>query len=556
VNSALACLLGFVFIASFALPLLADDTVSPAAAFSSAADLLKVSVVNDSDSYTDDQVYVQMVGTDPSGSGNLGHVDLATSTWVAISEADNTVGPLGGRMYTGYAEKLSSLTAAGPHTWSFNMPRIISGRVYVSFEQPVYFHVSPGPALETPSAVDSALPNYNIIFDKVELDWQNGQLPFLNTTTVDFFSISFMLELVLTDGTSQTRGFNWSRKAIMDALQGLPAIWQNGVVSNSSGIIRFIAPQNLLDPNPFADFFDSYVTECWNYYTTNPLTLQSPPNTAPWSATGQVAGGVFTFNVTSPAPEVVTINNLVGQGKHIFGCDGVGFLFTTGSDSLAKQGIITQMAAALNRSVLFNIKDSSTWWNNAALFYAQDETNQYSMVLHEAAYQGYCYGFPYDDVGNFSTGVTGDATEAVVTIQKMTDQPCVRLKPNKSVFSTTDSISIAVDVSQPITTQFYPGFYIALPSGQRLYITEGNRLTTTVTPYLQRKVKKKKKYVPVAITVPAAESNIQLVSGSFKNIPAGDYILRGGAVNAQTPFANGDINWLPDCVDTEILRVQ
>ncbi len=266
-----------------------------------AADKLKVTVLNDSDLYSDDQVYVQMLGLDPSGSGKNGHVDLATSTWIAISESDNTVVPPGGpwphAAYTGYARRLSELTPAGLHTYYFNMPHIISGRVYISFEQPAYFHVNPGPALEEPSAVDPNLPNYPIIFDKVELDWENGKDPFLNTTTVDFFSISFMLDLKLIDGTSPSRGFMKTRQAIMADLQALPAPWQHGLIQNGSTAVRFVAPNKLLDTSPFTNYFDPYVTACWSYYTTNLLTLANPPNAPPWQATGKVVGGAFTFTV-------------------------------------------------------------------------------------------------------------------------------------------------------------------------------------------------------------------------------------------------------------------
>ncbi|MEI6633490.1 MAG: beta-1,3-glucanase family protein [Chlamydiota bacterium] len=538
--------------------------VTTSAALGQSANLLKVTILNDSDAYSDNQVYVQMLGLDPSGTGNNGHVDLATSTWVAISESDNTVVPPGGPWshptYTGYALKLSELTPEGLHTYSFNMPHIISGRIYVSFEQPAYFHVNPGPALEEPSAVDPTLPNYPLIFDKIELDWQNGQDPFLNTTTVDFFSISFMLDLNLLDGTSMSRGFTLPRGAIMGNLQALPAPWQYGMVQNGSTAVRFVAPNKLADTSPFAGYFDSYVNTCWNYYTTNLLTLTSLPNSPAWSATGQVVAGVFTFTVGGTG-ETVTINNLAGQSAHIFGCDGPGYLFTTGSDSIGKQGIITTMGAALNRGVLYDgqsgIPDTAAWWNDPSLFYAQSPTNSYSKVLHEAAYQGFCYGFSFDDVGGFSTGVQGNAAEAVITIQAMSDQPVVHtvdIKPNKTQFSTTDTIVILVDVTQAIPTPFYPGFYLTLPSGQRLYLTEGNRLTPTASAYLQRK--RRKKYVPVQITVPGAESNLQLFSASFRNIPAGNYVLQGGAVNAQTPFLNGDINWIANAEDTEVLRVR
>lgn len=487
-----------------------------------ASDLLKVTIVNNSDQYTDDQVYVQMVGTDPGGSGDYGHVDLDTSTWMAMSPADNTVTPPGGpwpQTYTNYSKTLSELTSAGAHTGYFYMPHIISGRIYVSFEQPAYFHVYSATSYDAPSSVNPSLPNYTIVFDKVELDWQNGQEPFMNTTTVDFFGISFMLDLQLTDGTSQQRGFTQTRQQIMNNLIALPAIWQNGLVTNGASVVRFNAPQVLSAPNPFADYFDSYVTECWNYYSTNQLTLQNPPNTTAWNATGQVLGGVFTFTVAGTG-EVVTINNLVGQSVHIFGCDGAGYLFTTGSDSIAKQGIITQMGAALNRGVLKNIPDSATWWNDPNQFYQQEPTNLYSKVLHEAAYQGYCYGFPYDDVGNFSTGVTGNATGAVITIQSMSNQFPIQLTPNKTTFSTQDRISVTADV-EPIATRFYPVVWLDMPNGKSLYYVKGKGFYSSPKPYLSGG--------PFILRKPI--NNFPVLSAGFK-VPAGAYRLNGAAVDA------------------------
>ena len=366
------------------LVIIAIMVITATAQYLNADGLLKIVIVNDSAVYSDDQVYVQMLGKDPSGSGNSGHVNLATSTWIAILESDNTVVPPGGpwphTAYTGYAMKLSDLTYESPHKYSFYMPHIISGRVYISFIQPVYFCVLPGPTLESPSAVDTTRPDYNCIWDKIELDWENGIDPFLNTTTVDFFGISFMLDLKLADGTSLSRGFSKSRQTIMDNLMALPAVWQNGLLTNGNTILRFVAPNKLNDTAPFADYFDSYVNACWNYYAGgNTLTLQSLPGDTPWSGTGTATvGGNFTFTVNGTG-EVVTVGNLAGQSAHIFGCDGAGYLFTTGSDSVARQGIIKTMGAALNRGVLYNgssgIADPTTWWNSASNFYLQNPTN-------------------------------------------------------------------------------------------------------------------------------------------------------------------------------------
>lgn len=139
-----------------------------------------------------------------------------------------------------------------------------------------------------------------------------------------------------------------------------------------------------------------------------------------------------------------------------------------------------------------------------------------------------------------------------------TPVPLIDLRPNKNVFSAaSDNITILADVTQAINTPFYPVFYFELPSGPRLYIALAGKkiiLTTTPSAYTQRK--HKKRYVPVAITVPGPASNIPLFSASFGNIAPGDYILKGGALDAQAPIVNGEFNWLPNGLDTETLRMQ
>ncbi len=546
-----------------AVGILAAAVMAAAVPCRCGADLLKVIVLNDSHTYADDQVYVQMTGLDPSGSGKNGHVDLATSTWHPIAESDNTVRPPGGPWphdrYTGYARRLSELTHETIHAYSFRMPHIISGRVYISFKQPAYFHVFSATELETPSAVDQNNPNYHLIFDKIELDWEHGKRPFLNTTTVDYFSISFMLGLKLRNGTTLSRGFTKSRHAIISELQNLPAPWNHGMVWNGGTPVRFVAPNKLADTKPFDSYFDDYVSRCWSYYGTKTLYLKSPPNAPAWKATGQVEKGAFRF--TAGTKEKVEIKNLAGQGAHIFGCDGPGYLFTTGSDSIAKQGIIKTMGAALNRGVLYDgahgIQNPDDWWRDARRFYAHEPTNLYSKVLHEAAYEGFCYGFSFDDVGEFSTGVEGDAAEVHIAIQPMSDAPAahtVHLRPNRTRFATTGAIDIDVDVTRAIHEPFYPAFYIVTPAGRRLYLVEGNRLTPDLSAYVMQR--RGKHWAPVAMTVPAAAHGIRLFSASFDRIPTGDYLLQGGAVDARAPIVNGRLNWIAGAEDTEILRVR
>ena len=131
----------------------------------------------------------------------------------------------------------------------------------------------------------------------------------------------------------------------------------------------------------------------------------------------------------------------------------------------------------------------------------------------------------------------------------------IDLKPNKDIFGTTDRIVVLADVTQPITTPFYPVFYFELPTRERLYITQGTKggtLTTTPRAYIQKK--RNKKYLPVPITVPSPVQDISLFSAAFRGIPPGDYYLCGGAVSAVEPIKDGVLNWLPNGLDKDGLR--
>ncbi|MCX6353520.1 MAG: hypothetical protein NTZ78_01295 [Candidatus Aureabacteria bacterium] len=131
----------------------------------------------------------------------------------------------------------------------------------------------------------------------------------------------------------------------------------------------------------------------------------------------------------------------------------------------------------------------------------------------------------------------------------------IDLKPNKDSFGTTDRIVVLADVPRPITTLFYPVFYFELPSREKLYITQGRKgvtLTTTPSAYIQKK--RKKKYLPVPITVPSPLQGISLFNAAFQGIPPGDYYLYGGAVSAAEPLRGGDLNWLPNGLDKDGFR--
>jgi hypothetical protein len=148
----------------------------------------------------------------------------------------------------------------------------------------------------------------------------------------------------------------------------------------------------------------------------------------------------------------------------------------------------------------------------------------------------------------------GGTTLTSVIYNYFKSPPACKMELDKTIYSKEDRLVIHADVVQPITTRFYPAYYIEMPSGGTIYITQGNRLTLNPTAFLLREHKGKS--VPVSITVPEPVSDIQIINIPLSVAPTGIYDLIGGAVDASQPIVNGQINWLPHYMQTLSFTVQ
>jgi hypothetical protein len=57
---------------------------------------------------------------------------------------------------------------------------------------------------------------------------------------------------------------------------------------------------------------------------------------------------------------------------------------------------------------------NKTLWSNAALFYGAAPANYYAKFWHDHGLSGKAYGFPYDDVGGYSTFIAHDNPQYIL----------------------------------------------------------------------------------------------------------------------------------------------
>jgi Beta-1,3-glucanase len=275
---------------------------------------------------------------------------------------------------------------------TITVPQLAGGRIWFSIGTPLTFLLNPGPGLAEPSVTNPSDPNIDLQWDFAEFTYNSSEL-FADISAVDFATIPVGLSLTDTSGGVQTvTGLPAGGVDIIAA--GLAAqqaadgnAWTDLIVTSGGENLRVLAPQNAIIYNPalLTDYFNSYVTQVWDFYETATLTVDT--QAAAGIVTGKVSGGLLTFpGIASFAPPSTT---------DIFSC-ATG-PFSTAGASLTVLGIIPRLAAAFNRSTLLIDTDQPDG-ENPADYYKNAITNHYARLVHSTLVGGLGYAFPYDDV--------------------------------------------------------------------------------------------------------------------------------------------------------------
>jgi hypothetical protein len=183
-----------------------------------------------------------------------------------------------------------------------------------------------------------------------------------NTTRVDAFGIKLAMRLHCADGFEATVGenpatFAEDRSATFQRfIAAVPAEFQQ--------LAMLQAPYRIISPGPggfdaggvYQHYYDTYVDEVWS---SNGLTIPKPgPNASGLGAYPDLSAAIY---------------------RHVAG-----------------PGTFTPDGKLVSQST----------WANSSTFYQQAPANYYAKFWHDNAINGKAYGFPYDDVGGYSTYIS------------------------------------------------------------------------------------------------------------------------------------------------------
>jgi hypothetical protein len=351
------------------------------AARANAATILPLTLVNHTNRYANNAIFLYIVGTD-LGSGQQIYV-RRDGARVPVSASLN--GP------DGFADLSIPLAPDGDTT--VHLPSM-SGRVYVSINQKIRFKVvtdgNGRAALQHPAGWVSSDPSYNVLHDFMEFTFNDAGM-FCNTTMVDMFSIPMALTLDgqrnQTTGTLVANG----RDRIFAGVAANPD-FRSLIVGDN---LRVIAPGHGINAGRFSSaYFDPYINDVWNRYTSTDLRVRIPSGVC----TGRVSGGQLVFNNGIRAFARPTT-------RDVFYCDGA---LNAGGNSGPVAAIL---GAAFNRSTLRDHADQPT--TDPGTFYRTPISNHYARVLHENTQDHKAYGFAFDDVVDFASYIQDHAPRSV-----------------------------------------------------------------------------------------------------------------------------------------------
>lgn len=281
-------------------------------------------------------------------------------------------------------------------------PSIESGRMYLSYEKPIYIAFNKAAdgtiGYAGPDLNNASDPNADTLFEFAEFTI-DGKYYWGNTTRVDYFCFPMITRLI---GHTQYEKYDRTVGDI-GTRDGIFAAFKNGAPDAFKTIVndkRIMAPckSTFNVGQPYAGYFDAYINEFWTKYTNENLVFQCEGGTF----TGRVEGNRMKFTRSGSADvyyvdKPSTQEVLEGKGA-----------FDRGNAT--EKVIEAQLCAAFNRGVA----TEPSKWNKPAQYYQNAINNYYAGFFHKHSVVGRAYGFCYDDVNDQSTLLQYDNSDALI----------------------------------------------------------------------------------------------------------------------------------------------
>lgn len=282
---------------------------------------------------------------------------------------------------------------------TFDLTSVSSGRIYLSFDQPL--------SSDAPDGANPNDPDYSKRFDKVELTYANGS-GMANLTSVDFYAIPLVLQTEISSAgiviDQFTLASNTSGNDLQQALLNVAQKQTKTKITNSQETVRVLSPVKA--PSGYQSLtkyvrqtIGKTITIAGNYYSESGLI--------PYNYTGKI--GQSNVSLHMPGRQSITLktSQLYTQNSAnsnaIYTCNGEYYLSGSGttphhvSENDFYSAVYRDFIAGYNFGYIGGTygNDSTNWWQNKPFFGANIYYNQYADVINRL-YPG-AYGFPFSD---------------------------------------------------------------------------------------------------------------------------------------------------------------
>jgi hypothetical protein len=357
-------------------------------------DLLPLTVTNDSG--RGEPVHLYVLG---ESGGRLGSVSEAGAftPWPAGA---NPPAPAPDVSIPGPADGASK---------TIQIPKGLSGRMYMAFGEKLDFRLSQDGGLVQPAPWAPGDPNENILFDWSEFTYNDAGV-FLNSSQVDMFAVPHTVAVTGSDGGTLETGRlkPGGRQAIIDGLRNDPVFGGLVRTRDDGTVLRALAPGKGADVGNFPDdYLDGFIDTAWSAYTGTDLVVRPFLDRPDTVFRGRTSGDQMTFTDNSGA-QVATITK--PTTANVWGCDGN----LAAPNDLVVGPIARTLCAALQRGTLGT--QAVEPGTDPATFYRSEPVNLYNKLIHEHMVDGKAYAFAFDDVANQESLVhSGDPASIAIT---------------------------------------------------------------------------------------------------------------------------------------------
>jgi hypothetical protein len=369
-------------------------------------------IVNNSYAFSDDEIYVGLVGETKDMGGVW--IDFASNTQTAptlkkIDASWNTVHQKPGDW--GYAPMFTKLSAIKNKT--VYVPQIVGCRLLISFKSPMYIHFFSTGGYAGADLQNPTDPNVGIRWELVELAWAVNGL-WVNTSRVDAYQYPMGLELWGKPGANNTymkTGELLSHKDIITRFKTAfpsgdfkPCYQTDAFTKDTLGGI-IVQPSKLRefkDNGVSAGYFQDYIDKIWDYFSANELVAMLGDR---GEYRGRIEGGAL--KMVGPGGVAAWISAKPNTQEVIEGKGVIAEDVLATPDSNADKAFQAQFCAAINRGIIDLTVPSGQPqnWNSPSKFFTANTYNKYVWFWHQAdiSYNSKCYAFAYDDVFDYSS---------------------------------------------------------------------------------------------------------------------------------------------------------